>query len=89
MTLLQTDLEESKEQEVAKLQQALQDLKKEMQKKIDEKDELLVKERAAAQKAIEEVSSSVVENPVTVVDTAKIETLTAEVDRLKVILLQF
>ncbi|KAK9684902.1 hypothetical protein RND81_10G241200 [Saponaria officinalis] len=80
---LKTDLEESKEQEIAKLQQSLQDMQKSMQKKIDEKDELLAQERAAAQKAIEEAASSVIETPVTVVDTEKLETLTAELDRLQ------
>ncbi|KAL2934752.1 Myosin-11 [Bienertia sinuspersici] len=76
---LRTDLEESKDQEITKLQQSLQD----MQKRIDETNDLLVKEREAAQKAVTEATSVAKETPVTVEDTEKIETLTAEIDNLK------
>ncbi|KAF5936706.1 hypothetical protein HYC85_024212 [Camellia sinensis] len=76
---LRTDLEEAKGQEITKLQNSLQT----MQNKVDETNSLLVKEREAAQKAIEEVSSIVRETPVLVQDTEKIETLTTEVENLK------
>ncbi|CAL5432773.1 unnamed protein product [Camellia sinensis] len=76
---LRTDLEEAKGQEITKLQHSLQT----MQNKVDETNSLLVKEREAAQKAIEEVSSIVRETPVLVQDTEKIETLTTEVENLK------
>ncbi|XP_021770214.1 myosin-9-like [Chenopodium quinoa] len=77
---LRTDLEESKEQEIAKLQQSLQD----MQRRNDETNELLVKEREASQKGVIEAASVVKETPVTVEDTEKIETLSAEINYLKV-----
>lgn len=76
----QTDLEEAKGQEITKLQQSLQA----MQSKVDETNALLLKEREAAQKAIEEASSIVQETPVPVEDTEKIDALTAEVENLKV-----
>ncbi|KAL7198615.1 hypothetical protein ACSBR2_021000 [Camellia fascicularis] len=76
---LRTDLEEAKGQEITKLQHSLQT----MQNKVDETNSLLVKEREAAQKAIEEASSIVRETPVLVQDTEKIETLTTEVENLK------
>ncbi|KAI7990219.1 Myosin-11 [Camellia lanceoleosa] len=77
--LKMTDLEEAKGQEITKLQHSLQT----MQNKVDETNSLLVKEREAAQKAIEEASSIVRETPVLVQDTEKIETLTTEVENLK------
>ena len=55
-----------------------------MQKRIDESNDLLVKERENAQKAVTEAVSVANETPVTVEDTEKIETLTAEIDNLKV-----
>lgn len=55
-----------------------------MQRKVDETNALLIKEREAAQKAIEEASSIVQETPVPVEDTAKIDALSAEVENLKV-----
>ncbi|XP_074268277.1 myosin-9-like isoform X2 [Silene latifolia] len=73
------DSKESKEQDIAELQQSLQ----EMQTRIDEKDDLLGKECAVDQKAIEEAASVVEETPVSVGDFEKIEASTAEVDRLK------
>ncbi|GAB4841690.1 hypothetical protein Ancab_022412 [Ancistrocladus abbreviatus] len=77
---LRTDLEESKEQEVSKLQQCLQ----EMQMKIDETNALLVKERESARKAVEEAAATAIkETPLPVEDTEKIVRLTAEVDDLK------
>ncbi|KAK6164543.1 hypothetical protein DH2020_001407 [Rehmannia glutinosa] len=77
-----SDLEEAKGQEIIKLQQSLEA----MQSKMDETNALLVKEREAAQKAIEEASAIVQETPVPVEDTAKIEALTADMEKLKVIL---
>ncbi|PSS09411.1 Myosin-9 like, partial [Actinidia chinensis var. chinensis] len=79
---LRTDLEEAKGQEIAKLQNSLQA----MQNKVDETNALLVIEREAAQKAMEEASSVVKETPVLVQDTEKIETLTTEVENLKALL---
>uniref|UniRef100_A0A5B7APN9 Putative myosin-9-like n=1 Tax=Davidia involucrata TaxID=16924 RepID=A0A5B7APN9_DAVIN len=79
---LRTDLEDAKGQEIAKLQHSLQV----MQSKVDETNALLVKEREAAQKAIEEASSIIKETPVLVQDTEKIETLTAEVENLMTML---
>ncbi|KAL2510788.1 Myosin-11 [Abeliophyllum distichum] len=79
---LRTDLEEAKGQEIAKLQQSLQA----MQSKVDETNALLLKEREASQKAIEEASSIVQETPVPVEDTEKVDALTAEVENLKELL---
>ncbi|XAR58625.1 Myosin ATPase [Bertholletia excelsa] len=76
---LRTDLEEAKAQEIEKLQNSLQ----EMQSKIDEANNLLLKEREAAQKAIEEASSIIKETPVPVEDTEKIEAMTLEMENLK------
>ncbi|KAL6968220.1 hypothetical protein U1Q18_034022 [Sarracenia purpurea var. burkii] len=76
---MRTDLEEAKGQEISKLQISLHA----MQNKVDETNALLIKEREAAQKAIEEASSVVKETPVLVQDTQKIETLTTEVEELK------
>ena len=56
-----------------------------LQSKVDETNALLVIEREAAQKAMEEASSVVKETPVLVQDTEKIETLTTEVENLKVL----
>ncbi|XP_057512502.1 myosin-11-like isoform X2 [Actinidia eriantha] len=79
---LRTDLEEAKGQEIAKLQNSLQA----MQNKVDETNVLLVIEREAALKAMEEASSVVKETPVFVQDTERIETLTTEVENLKALL---
>ncbi|THG21657.1 hypothetical protein TEA_000286 [Camellia sinensis var. sinensis] len=76
---LRTDLEEAKTQEIAKLQNSLQV----MQSKIDETNALLVKEREAARKAIEEAPPVIKETQVFVEDTKKVELLTAEVNNLK------
>ncbi|KAG6645392.1 myosin-11 [Carya illinoinensis] len=77
---LRTDLEEAKAQEVAKLQNSLQEL----QNKVDETKALLVKERESAKKAIEEAPPVVKETQVLVQDTQKIDSLTAEVQSLEV-----
>lgn len=78
--LAQTDLEEAKTQEIAKLQESLEA----MQKKVDEAKALAVKEREAAKKAIEEAPPIIKETPVYVEDTKKVESLTEEVKSLKV-----
>ncbi|KAL0435640.1 UNVERIFIED_CONTAM: Myosin-9 [Sesamum radiatum] len=74
-----SDLEEAKAQEITKLQQSLES----MQSKLDETNALLLKEREAAQKAIEEATSIVKETPVPVEDTAKVEALSAEIEKFK------
>nr|CAN71597.1 hypothetical protein VITISV_019007 [Vitis vinifera] len=79
---LRTDLEEAKAQEIAKLQNSLQA----MQTKVDETNALLVKEREAARKAIEEAPPVIKETPVIVEDTKKVESLTAEVESFKALL---
>ncbi|XP_047164405.1 myosin-11-like [Vigna umbellata] len=76
---LRSNLEESKAQEIAKLQNLLQ----EMQNKFDETNALLIKEREAAKKAIDEAPPVVKETQVIVEDTQKIESLTVEIDSLK------
>lgn len=78
---MQTDLEEAKGHEIIKLQNSLQA----MQSKLDETNELLVNEREAARKAIEEAPPVIKETPVIVQDTEKIDSLIAEVQQLKVI----
>ncbi|XP_031390706.1 myosin-17-like [Punica granatum] len=70
---LRTDLEE-KAQEAAKFQDALLAL----QKQLEEANANIVKEREAAQKAIEEAPPVIKETPVMVEDT-----LTAEIESLK------
>ena len=77
---LQTDLEEAKAQEIIKLQNSLQAMKS----KIDETNALLIKEREAARKAIEEAPPIIKETQVFVEDTKKIESLTEEINSLKV-----
>lgn len=79
---LRTDLEEAKAQEIAKLQNSLQA----MQTKVDETNALLVKEREAARKAIEEAPPVIKETQVIVEDTKKVESLTAEVESFKALL---
>lgn len=77
---MQTDLEEAKTAEIAKLQETLH----EMQLQAEEANSLLIKEREAARKAIEEAPPVIKETPVLVQDTEKINSLTAEVEHLKV-----
>lgn len=77
---LQTDLEEAKAQEIAKLQETLHD----MHLQVEEAKALVVKEREAARKAIEEAPPVIKETPVIVEDTEKINSLTTEVEQLKV-----
>ncbi|KAJ1400696.1 P-loop containing nucleoside triphosphate hydrolase [Sesbania bispinosa] len=76
---LRTDLEEEKAQEIAKLQDALHA----MQIQVEEANARAIKEREAAQKAIEEAPPVIKETPVIVQDTEKINSLLAEVNSLK------
>lgn len=78
---IQADLKEEKAQEISKMQQSLDA----MQSKLEETNALHIKEREAAQKAIEEANSIVKETPVPVEDTVKIEALASEMEKLKVI----
>jgi len=66
-------------QEVAKLQEALHT----MRLQLKETTAMVVKEQEAARVAIEE-ASSVNKEPVVVEDTEKIDSLSNEIDRLKV-----
>ncbi|OVA04497.1 IQ motif [Macleaya cordata] len=80
---LRTDLEETKAQEISKLQDALHA----MQIQVEEANAKVVKEREAARKAIEEAPPVIKETPVLVQDTEKVDSLTAEVEGLKTLLL--
>ncbi|GKV00835.1 hypothetical protein SLEP1_g13455 [Rubroshorea leprosula] len=79
---LRTDLEESKAQEIAKLQDLLQA----MQLQVEEANSMVIKEREAARKAIEEAPPVIKETPVIVKDTETINSLTSEVEKLKALL---
>lgn len=80
---IQTDLEEAKAQELSKLQSSMEAL----QAKLDEASTRLAKEREVA-KTIEEAPPVVKETQVVVQDTEKIDSLTTEVQELKVCSLQ-
>ncbi|KAI3959390.1 hypothetical protein MKW98_018980 [Papaver atlanticum] len=80
---LRTDMEESKSQELSKLQETL----RAMELHVEEANAMVIKEREAARKAIEEAPPVIKETPVLVQDTEKIDSLTAEVDSLKTLLL--
>lgn len=56
-----------------------------MQKKLDEANATIIKEKEAARKAIEEAPPVVQEKEVIVEDTKRIESLTAEIKNLKVV----
>jgi uncharacterized coiled-coil DUF342 family protein len=79
----QTDLEEAKAQELSKMQSSMEAL----QAKLDEASTKLAKEREAA-KTIEEAPPIVKGTQVVVQDTEKIDSLTTEVQELKVCSLQ-
>uniref|UniRef100_A0A1D1YNU8 Unconventional myosin-Vb n=1 Tax=Anthurium amnicola TaxID=1678845 RepID=A0A1D1YNU8_9ARAE len=79
---LRTDLEETKAQEVTKLQEALHD----MQLQVEEAQSMVIRAREAARKAIEEAPPVIKETPVLVHDTEKIDELTAELESLKTLL---
>jgi myosin-5 len=76
---MRTDLEEAKAQELSKLQSSMEAL----QAKLDETSAKLVKEREVA-RAIEEAPPVVQQTEVLVQDTEKVDSLTAEVEELKV-----
>lgn len=80
VSIMQTDMEESKSQELSKLQDTL----RAMELQVEEANAMVIKEREAARKAIEEAPPVIKETPVLVQDTEKIDSLTAEVDSLKV-----
>ncbi|XP_041004659.1 myosin-17-like isoform X3 [Juglans microcarpa x Juglans regia] len=80
---LRTDLEEEKVQEIAKLQDALHS----MQKQVEEANARVIQEREASRKALEEAPPVVKETPVIIQDMEKIDHLTAEVESLKALLL--
>lgn len=77
---MQIDLEEAKAQEISKLQDALH----EMQQQVEEANSMIIKEREASRKAIEEAPPVIKETPVIVQDVEKISSLTAEVEHFKV-----
>lgn len=77
---MQTDLEEEKAQEAAKFQEALHA----MQIQLEEANARAIREREAAQKAIEDAPPLIKETPVLIQDTEKIDSLSAEVESLKV-----
>ncbi|CAL9114571.1 unnamed protein product, partial [Musa acuminata var. zebrina] len=81
--LRMTDLEETKAQEIAKLQ----DILHEMQLQVEQAKSTVIKEREAARKTIEEALPIIKETPVLVQDTEKIDSLNAEIENLKVLLL--
>lgn len=74
------ELEETKAQEIAKLQEALHL----MQIQVEEANARVIKEQEAARKAIEEAPPVIKETPVMIQDTAKIDALTAELESFKV-----
>ncbi|KAI3730239.1 hypothetical protein L1987_61408 [Smallanthus sonchifolius] len=76
---LRTDLEEAKAQESIKYQSSLEA----MQKKLDESNAMVVKEREAAKKAIVEAHAVVEEKEIVIEDTKKIESLNEQVTDLK------
>ncbi|MCD7467399.1 hypothetical protein HAX54_004819 [Datura stramonium] len=78
---LRMNLEEAKDQEIAKLQNSIRD----MQSKLGETNILPFREHEAAPKAVEGDSSIVEMKPVPVDDEESIESLTAEVKNLKVL----
>ncbi|CAH1446365.1 unnamed protein product [Lactuca virosa] len=80
---LRTDLEEAKVSEAQKFQNAVEAL----QKKLDEANANLVKEKEeAARKAVEEAPPVIQEKEVLVQDTKKIESMTTEINELKALL---
>ncbi|KAJ8527226.1 hypothetical protein K7X08_029703 [Anisodus acutangulus] len=78
---LRMDLEERKDQEIAKLKNSLRD----MHSNLNETNTLPIREHEPAPNAIEEDSLIVEKKPVPVEDDEKIEALNAEVERLKVL----
>ena len=66
---IQTDLEEAKARETAKLQEALHA----MQVKVEEASSMIIKEREAARKAIEEAPPVIKETPVIILEQMKLK----------------
>lgn len=75
---LQTDLEEAKGQEIARLQDALHA----MQRQLDEAHAAILREKEAAKLAIGEAPAVIKEVPI--VDTTKLELLTNQNEELEV-----
>lgn len=80
ISILQTDLEDAKAQETAQLQEALHAMKLQL----EEAKVMVIKEREAARKAIEEAPPIIKETPVIIQDTKKIDSLTTELETAKV-----
>ncbi|RVX19333.1 Myosin-11 [Vitis vinifera] len=80
---LRAELEEANEQEITKLQQSLRAMRNE----VDETNALLVKECEAAERSFEEAPPIIKETLSLVEDTDKINNLSAEVEKLKVMLM--
>ncbi|XP_055832955.1 myosin-9-like isoform X1 [Solanum dulcamara] len=78
---LRMDLEEAKDQEIAKLQNSMRD----MQSKLSETNTLSIREYEAAPKEVEGDSSIVDKKPILVEDEESIEALTVELKNLKVL----
>ncbi|KAI7742853.1 hypothetical protein M8C21_027866, partial [Ambrosia artemisiifolia] len=76
---LRTDLEEAKASEANKFRNSLQSL----EKKLEEANATIIKEKEAARKAIEEAPPVIQEKIVVIEDTKTIESLTAEIKDLK------
>ncbi|KAI3762096.1 hypothetical protein L1987_52519 [Smallanthus sonchifolius] len=79
---LRTDLEEAKVSEAHKFKNSLESL----QKKLDEANATIIKEKEAARKAIEVAPPVIQEKEVIIEDTKRIESLTTEVNNLKTLL---
>ncbi|XP_076890780.1 myosin-11-like [Bidens hawaiensis] len=76
---LRTDLEEAKASEANKFRNSLEAL----QKKLDEANATIIKEKEAARKAIKEAPPVIQQKEVIIEDTKRIESLTKEVNGLK------
>ncbi|KAI4387355.1 hypothetical protein MLD38_005194 [Melastoma candidum] len=76
---LRTDLEETKAQEMAKLQDALNVMRLE----VEQVNSMVMKEREAARKAIEDATPLIKEAPMIVLDTQRINSLTVELEKFK------
>ncbi|KAL9247272.1 hypothetical protein vseg_020720 [Gypsophila vaccaria] len=79
---LRTDLEEAKAKEAAQLQEALHA----RQLELEEAKKMIIKEREAARRAIEEAPPVIKETPVIIENTEKIDSLTAELEKVKALL---
>eukprot|EP00252_Welwitschia_mirabilis_P023077 TRINITY_DN6431_c0_g2_i1.p1 TRINITY_DN6431_c0_g2~~TRINITY_DN6431_c0_g2_i1.p1 ORF type:complete len:1401 (-),score=360.91 TRINITY_DN6431_c0_g2_i1:660-4529(-) len=79
---LRTDAEQAKEKGIAELQSSLQA----MQAQLDEANAMVLKEREAAKKAIEEAPPKIMQVEVPVVDTEMVDQLTKENEELKALL---